>query len=92
MAPTEEYSSSNDGVSSTTTTSETSYLPSSDTDTYTDGTGVDPEDMPGTFEHLGCFQDSRDDRVFTRNMLGAPDMTADVSCPFLSVVRPVKQM
>ena len=84
MAPTkDDSSSSDDGVGSTTITSETLYLPSSDTDTYDDGTGVDsedvPDDMPGTFEHLGCFKDSKQDRVLTRSKLGSPEMTADVS-------------
>ena len=58
----------------------------------TDGAGVDSEDLPGedtppavTYEHLGCFKDSKEDRVLTRIKLGSPEMTADVSVTCFSL-------
>eukprot|EP00903_Cladosiphon_okamuranus_P006095 g6005.t1 len=55
----------------TATTSETSYLTSSDTDTYI-------EDTPGTYEYLGCFKDSQEDRVLEWSEYNSPLMTTDV--------------
>lgn len=38
-----------------------------------------PGDVSGTFEHLGCFKDSKEDRVLETSYLDWPEMNAAVS-------------
>lgn len=37
-----------------------------------------PEGLPGTYDHLGCFNDDLNDRVLRRVEFGASAMTTDV--------------
>lgn len=34
--------------------------------------------MPGTYEYVGCFNDDKEDSIFTWGNFDSPQMTADV--------------